>query len=105
MRYAAHARRRGKLTWGHRMRYLQLVTQRAAVRRGGQSRQIGFVGFKTEEQAADAIKFYHNSFIDTCRLSVEVSATPRSCHLLHAYSWLEFHLLLIKDACNLGVQS
>lgn len=41
--------------------------------REGQSRRFGFVGFKSEEDAAGVVKYFHESFIDTARISVEVA--------------------------------
>ena len=38
----------------------------------GRSRQLAFVGFKTVEQAATAMKFFNNTFMDTNRLEIEV---------------------------------
>eukprot|EP00201_Polytomella_parva_P013824 CAMPEP_0175073562 /NCGR_PEP_ID=MMETSP0052_2-20121109/20661_1 /TAXON_ID=51329 ORGANISM="Polytomella parva, Strain SAG 63-3" /NCGR_SAMPLE_ID=MMETSP0052_2 /ASSEMBLY_ACC=CAM_ASM_000194 /LENGTH=203 /DNA_ID=CAMNT_0016341445 /DNA_START=32 /DNA_END=639 /DNA_ORIENTATION=+ len=37
----------------------------------GRSRQLGFVGFRTEAQAAAAQKYFNRSYMDTCSLSVE----------------------------------
>ncbi|KAG1656825.1 hypothetical protein FOA52_008459 [Chlamydomonas sp. UWO 241] len=39
--------------------------------RDGQSRQMAFVGFKSEADAAAALKYFNNSYIDTFKLSVE----------------------------------
>lgn len=40
--------------------------------RDGQSRQIGFVGFRTAEQAEEAIKYFNRSFVGALKISVEV---------------------------------
>ncbi|DAZ92847.1 TPA: hypothetical protein N0F65_012518 [Lagenidium giganteum] len=40
---------------------------------GTKSRRFGFVGYKTAEQARAAKKFFHLSFLDTCRLNVQVA--------------------------------
>lgn len=37
----------------------------------GESRKFAFLGFKTIEQAKESLKYYHNTFIKTCRISVE----------------------------------
>ena len=37
----------------------------------GKSRQFAFVGFRSEVQARDAQKYFHNTFLDTARLAVE----------------------------------
>lgn len=41
--------------------------------REGKSRRFGFVGFKSEEDAAKVVKYFNESFIDTARISVEVA--------------------------------
>lgn len=41
--------------------------------RDGKSRQFGFVGFRSEQEAAEALKFFDGSFIDTCRISCEIA--------------------------------
>lgn len=37
----------------------------------GESRKFAFLGFKTIEHAKESLKYYHNTFIKTCRISVE----------------------------------
>lgn len=41
-------------------------------RRDGKSRQFGFVGFRTEKEAAEAVKYFTNTFMDTSKLVCEV---------------------------------
>ena len=36
------------------------------------SRQFGFVGFRTEEEAVVAIKYFDRSYLRTCQLSCQV---------------------------------
>ncbi len=40
--------------------------------RDGRSRQLGFIGFKTEVQAVAAQRYYNKSYMDTFKLEVEV---------------------------------
>eukprot|EP00951_Prasinocladus_malaysianus_P023967 scaffold205466_cov34-Prasinocladus_malaysianus.AAC.3 len=37
----------------------------------GRSRQLAFVGFRTPDDAERALQFFHRSFLDTSRLTVE----------------------------------
>ena len=37
----------------------------------GVARGMAFIGFRTEEQAKQAIKYFHRTFMDTARLKVE----------------------------------
>ncbi|XP_051125398.1 multiple RNA-binding domain-containing protein 1 [Andrographis paniculata] len=39
----------------------------------GKSRQFGFVGFRTEHEADEAIKYFNNSFMDTSKITCEVA--------------------------------
>ncbi|KTW30152.1 hypothetical protein T552_00630 [Pneumocystis carinii B80] len=39
--------------------------------KNGKFRGFGFIGYKNEEDALNSIKYYHNTFIDTSRISVE----------------------------------
>ncbi|XP_073154401.1 uncharacterized protein [Henckelia pumila] len=41
--------------------------------RDGKSRQFGFIGFRTEHEAEEAIKYFNKSFLDTCRITCEVA--------------------------------
>lgn len=40
--------------------------------RDGQPRQMAFVGYRTVEDAAAALRYFNNTFIDTSRISIEV---------------------------------
>lgn len=48
-----------------------VVTDAKIMRKGNKSRQFGFVGFKSESEAIEAKKFFHNTFIDTSKIQVE----------------------------------
>ncbi|CAK9161975.1 unnamed protein product [Ilex paraguariensis] len=39
----------------------------------GKSRQFGFIGFRTEREAEEALKYFNNAFIDTCRINCELA--------------------------------
>ncbi|KAG6717026.1 hypothetical protein I3842_04G077500 [Carya illinoinensis] len=39
----------------------------------GKSRQFAFIGFRTEREAEDAIKYFNKSYIDTCRITCEIA--------------------------------
>ncbi|KAM7524839.1 hypothetical protein LguiA_014741 [Lonicera macranthoides] len=39
----------------------------------GKSRQFGFVGFRSEREAVEALKFFNNSYMDTCRITCEIA--------------------------------
>ncbi|KAG7601296.1 RNA-binding domain superfamily [Arabidopsis thaliana x Arabidopsis arenosa] len=42
----------------------------------GKSRQFAYIGFRTEQEAQDAITYVNKCFIDTYRISVEVADPP-----------------------------
>ncbi|CAE6087406.1 unnamed protein product [Arabidopsis arenosa] len=42
----------------------------------GRSRQFAYIGFRTEQEAQDAITYFNKSFIDTIQISVEVAIPP-----------------------------
>ncbi|KAJ8763754.1 hypothetical protein K2173_003536 [Erythroxylum novogranatense] len=39
----------------------------------GKSRQFAFIGFRTEQEAEEAIKYFNKSYIDTCRITCEIA--------------------------------
>ncbi|KAI5667360.1 hypothetical protein M9H77_17213 [Catharanthus roseus] len=39
----------------------------------GKSRQFGFIGFRTEQEAEEAIKYFNKSFMDTSRIFCEIA--------------------------------
>lgn len=43
--------------------------------RSGKSRRFGFLGFKSDDDASKAVKYFNGSFINTARISVEVAQT------------------------------
>lgn len=46
--------------------------------KAGKSRRFGFVGYRTEDQAQEALKYFNQSFFDTCRLSVKIAKSKDS---------------------------
>lgn len=42
--------------------------------RDGQPRQMAFIGYSNAEDAAAALQYFQSSYIDTCKLSIEVRA-------------------------------
>lgn len=48
--------------------------------RDGQPRQMAFVGYRTVEDAAAAMKYFNNTFIDTCRIVIEVGGRSQHQH-------------------------
>ncbi|KAF8412655.1 hypothetical protein HHK36_000623 [Tetracentron sinense] len=39
----------------------------------GKSRQFAFVGFRTEQEAEEALKYFNNSYLDTSRITCEIA--------------------------------
>ncbi|XP_059446252.1 multiple RNA-binding domain-containing protein 1 [Corylus avellana] len=39
----------------------------------GKSRQFAFIGFRTEREAEEAIKYFNRSYVDTCRITCEIA--------------------------------
>ena len=40
--------------------------------RDGKSRQFAFIGYRTNEEAEEALKYFNNTYIDTCKITCEV---------------------------------
>lgn len=66
-------------------------THAPCITRDGQSRQMGFIGFKSEEGAAAALAYFNNTFIDTFRIAVEVGMC-RGALVLTACSVVMLHI-------------
>jgi multiple RNA-binding domain-containing protein 1 len=41
----------------------------------GKSRRFAYIGFKTNEEGLEAVKYFNSTFLDTCKLQVEVAKT------------------------------
>ena len=52
-------------------------------------RRIGYVGYKTPEDAAKAVKYFNRSFIRMSKISVEI-ARPVSVHLSRFFASLMY---------------
>lgn len=39
----------------------------------GKSRQFAFIGFRTEQEAREAIRYFNKSYLDTCRIVCEIA--------------------------------
>ena len=39
----------------------------------GKSRLFGFVGFRSQQQAEEAVSYFNNTYIDSSRISVELA--------------------------------
>lgn len=44
-------------------------------KRDGESRQFAFIGYKSQEDAEKAVRYFNRSFIDTARIEVQVAKT------------------------------
>jgi hypothetical protein len=55
--------------------------------RDGASRCFGFVGFKTADEAAAALKYFHTSFLDTSRLEITVAESFKELDKAQKRPW------------------
>ncbi len=65
-RFKAHFAQRGQVT------DCKLVTTPDGV-----FRRFGFIGYKSEAEAEAAVAFFNGSYLDTCRLVVELAQVPQ----------------------------
>ena len=52
----------------------------------GKTRQMAFVGYKTEEDATQALEYFNNTFVDTSKISVEYARAVKSTALPRPWS-------------------
>lgn len=52
----------------------------------GISRRFGYIGFKTNQQAQNAIKYFNRTYMDTCRIEVEEAFSIGSNALARPWS-------------------
>jgi len=55
-----------------------LTDVKVSHKRDGTSRRFGFVGFKSEDEAQSAQKWFDKTFIDSARISVSISEASHS---------------------------
>jgi multiple RNA-binding domain-containing protein 1 len=53
---------------------------------GTKTRQFGFVGFKTEEDTQNALKWFNGTFLHTSKLQVEVAKSQGDDSIPRAWS-------------------
>jgi multiple RNA-binding domain-containing protein 1 len=49
------------------------VTDAKIMLKNNRSRLFGFVGFKNEQQAAAALKYFNNSYLHTSKLQIDIA--------------------------------
>lgn len=64
------------------------------------SRRFGFVGYKTPEQAQVACAFFHQSFLDTCRINVRFAIQVRFKELLVSIMTWDRELTCVVVCCT-----
>ena len=74
-----HARTQARTQHRTAQHMLTVVTCPLHSRSDGRSRQFGFVGFRTPEEAHAAVKYFNKSFMNTFRLGVEVRPRVHRC--------------------------
>ena len=81
-----------------------LTDAKIAYKPDGTSRRFGFVGFKTENEAEEAKRWFDRSFIDSMRISVEVVdvSTLRFLHKNPVPSMFSHQLIVVRE---LGIKS
>ncbi|KAK1304495.1 Polyadenylate-binding protein RBP47C' [Acorus calamus] len=61
------------------------------------SRQFGFVGFRSEGEAEAAIKYFNNSYLDTCRITCEIARKIGDPNIPRPWSR---HSAKVEDSLN-----
>jgi len=62
------------------------VTDAKIMLKNNRSRLFGFVGFKTEDQALKALKFFNNTYLHTSKISVELAKAQNDDTLARPWS-------------------
>ena len=57
---------------------LEITDMKLVTTKDGIFRRFAYIGFKTDQQGLDAIQYFNNSFIDTCKCEIEVAKPVRS---------------------------
>jgi multiple RNA-binding domain-containing protein 1 len=62
------------------------VTDAKIMLKNNRSRLFGFVGFKTEDQALKALKFFNNTYLHTSKINVELAKAQNDDTLARPWS-------------------
>ena len=67
-------------------------------RSDGHSRQFGFVGFKSAEDAQAALDYFNNSYLDTSRLNIQVSCGVKELCWVNYHQSHMYHMFCCKSS-------
>ncbi|CAK8561013.1 unnamed protein product [Lathyrus sativus] len=73
--------------------------------KNGKSRQFAYIGFRTDQEAQEAIRFFNKSYLDTLRITCEVSQKPNDAKLpppWSRHSAKKDNKVITPDAKNLA---
>lgn len=64
----------------------QVTDAKILLSKTGRSRKMAFVGYKTPAEAQEALEYFHNTYIDTSKITVEPAYAKGHSHLPRPWS-------------------
>lgn len=80
------------------------VTDARIMFKGLSNRHFGFVGFRSEQEAAEALSYFHNTFLDTNKITVEFAKSQDDPELRAQKERVERKKLELKRARKKGAK-